>query len=92
MFRPLQIYYNNQTGVLIQGIDGDEISDNCHVTTEEEALQCYPSLSGEYIEKIIVPYEQIDFTKKGIYYYHIDVDTKTIVWDGLIPIETPPEG
>lgn len=86
MNRPLQILYNNQTGQIFQELDGDIVSGGCHETTNEEIIQCFPEVAGGTIDKLIIPYEEIDFSKKGTYYYHIDINTKSIVWDELIPV------
>lgn len=86
MNRPLQIYYNNQSGAVFQELDGDTVSDNCHETTLEEAIQIFSEIANGNINRLVIPYIEIDYTKKGIYYYHIDVNTKTIVWDEPIPV------
>jgi hypothetical protein len=87
MERPLQIYYNLSNGQVIQEVDGDIIEGDFHETTEEEAFTCFLNLvevNKETLGKIILPYSDIDFEKKLAYYYHINVNTKTIIWDSLI--------
>lgn len=92
MKRDRQIYFEKNTGVVIQEVDGDEVFGDARETTVEEAFAFYKSLAErvpETVGRIVIPYDQ-DREKFGQYAYHIDIETGRIVWV-LTPIQREEE-
>jgi len=85
----MKIYYELATGNVIQEIGEREGS--VVETTLEQDFESYASLSERV--KSTVGVFQLTYgqyaDKFGVYYYNIDITTKTIVWGDLITPSIP---
>jgi len=84
-----KIYYELETGNIIQEIG--ERQGSVIETTQEQDFQSYVSLSERVPSTVGVI--QLTFgqyaDKFGVYHYHIDTETNSIVWGDLINPDAP---